>query len=77
MFSAALEIVLTIAYREAVSRKHAYLTLEHLLFALGQGFPRLWRSLAFAPSGEGDEKTREPRQGASQAFADTQVMGNL
>src|SRR5262249_40421034 len=34
MFSAALEIVLTIAYREAVSRRHAYLTLEHLLFAL-------------------------------------------
>ena len=34
MFSAALEIVLTIAYREAVARKHAYLTLEHLLYAL-------------------------------------------
>ncbi len=34
MFAPALEIVLTIAYREAVSRKHAYLTLEHLLYAL-------------------------------------------
>ena len=34
MFSAALEIVLAIAYREAVARRHAYLTLEHLLFAL-------------------------------------------
>ena len=34
MFSAALEVVLTIAYREAVSRRHAYLTLEHLLYAL-------------------------------------------
>jgi ATP-dependent Clp protease ATP-binding subunit ClpA len=34
VFSASLEIVLTIAYREAVSRRHAYLTLEHLLFAL-------------------------------------------
>src|SRR5215813_9367005 len=34
MFSAAVEIVLTIAYREAVSRRHAYLTLEHLLYAL-------------------------------------------
>jgi ATP-dependent Clp protease ATP-binding subunit ClpA len=34
MFSASLEVVLTIAYREAVSRRHAYLTLEHLLFAL-------------------------------------------
>jgi ATP-dependent Clp protease ATP-binding subunit ClpA len=34
MFSASIEIVLTIAYREAVSRRHAYLTLEHLLYAL-------------------------------------------
>ena len=34
MFSAALEVVLTIAYREAASRRHAYLTLEHLLYAL-------------------------------------------
>ena len=34
MFSRALELVLTIAYREAVSRRHAYVTLEHLLYAL-------------------------------------------
>ena len=34
MFSASLEIVLTVSYREAVSRNHAYLTLEHLLYAL-------------------------------------------
>src|SRR5580704_15671971 len=34
MFSASLELVLTVAYREAVSRRHAYLTLEHLLYAL-------------------------------------------
>jgi ATP-dependent Clp protease ATP-binding subunit ClpA len=34
VFSVSLEIVLTIAYREAVSRRHAYLTLEHLLYAL-------------------------------------------
>ena len=34
MFSPALEVVLNIAYREAVSRRHAYLTLEHLLYAL-------------------------------------------
>jgi ATP-dependent Clp protease ATP-binding subunit ClpA len=34
VFSASLEVVLTIAYREAVSRRHAYLTLEHLLYAL-------------------------------------------
>ena len=34
MFSQALEIVLTIAYREATSRRHTHLTLEHLLYAL-------------------------------------------
>ena len=34
MFSPALELVLTIAFREAVSRRHAHLTLEHLLYAL-------------------------------------------
>ena len=34
MFSASLEIVLAIAYREAVSRRHGYVTLEHLLYAL-------------------------------------------
>jgi ATP-dependent Clp protease ATP-binding subunit ClpA len=34
MFSSALEIVLTVAYREATSRRHTHLTLEHLLYAL-------------------------------------------
>jgi len=34
VFSASIEVVLAIAYREAVSRRHAYLTLEHLLYAL-------------------------------------------
>jgi ATP-dependent Clp protease ATP-binding subunit ClpA len=34
MFSPALELVLTIAFREAVTRRHAHLTLEHLLYAL-------------------------------------------
>ena len=34
MFSSSVEVVLTIAYREAVSRRHAYVTLEHLLYAL-------------------------------------------
>jgi ATP-dependent Clp protease ATP-binding subunit ClpA len=59
VFSASLEIVLAIAYREAVSRRHAYLTLEHLLFALahdregerilaacGADLPRLRQDLA-------------------------------
>jgi ATP-dependent Clp protease ATP-binding subunit ClpA len=34
VFSASVEVVLQIAFREAVSRRHAYLTLEHLLYAL-------------------------------------------
>ena len=34
MFSPALEIVLGIALRETISRRHVYLTLEHLLYAL-------------------------------------------
>jgi ATP-dependent Clp protease ATP-binding subunit ClpA len=34
VFSPALEIVLSVALREAISRHHAYLTLEHLLYAL-------------------------------------------
>jgi ATP-dependent Clp protease ATP-binding subunit ClpA len=34
VFSPALEIVLNIALREAATRKHAYLTLEHLLYVL-------------------------------------------
>src|SRR5438093_7279951 len=34
VFSSAVEVVLAIAYREAASRRHAYVTLEHLLYAL-------------------------------------------
>ncbi len=58
MFSQALEIVLTVAYREATSRRHTHLTLEHLLYALahdhdgerilaacGADLPRLRRDL--------------------------------
>ena len=48
MFSPALEIVLTIAHREATSRRHAHLTLEHLLYALahdpdGEAILAAWR----------------------------------
>ena len=35
MFSASLELILNVAYREAASRRHTHLTLEHLLYALG------------------------------------------
>ena len=34
MFSASVEMLLHVAYREATSRRHAHLTLEHLLFVL-------------------------------------------
>src|SRR5437588_344759 len=34
MFSPSLEVVLTVAYREAAARRHTHLTLEHLLYAL-------------------------------------------
>jgi ATP-dependent Clp protease ATP-binding subunit ClpA len=34
VFSPSLEIVLTVAYREATARRHTHLTLEHLLYAL-------------------------------------------
>ena len=34
MFSASLELILNIAYREASSRRHTHLTLEHLLYTL-------------------------------------------
>jgi ATP-dependent Clp protease ATP-binding subunit ClpA len=34
MFSTTLELVLQVAYREAVTRRHSYLTLEHLLYAV-------------------------------------------
>jgi ATP-dependent Clp protease ATP-binding subunit ClpA len=34
MFSPTLEVILTVAHREAGSRRHTHLTLEHLLYAL-------------------------------------------
>jgi ATP-dependent Clp protease ATP-binding subunit ClpA len=34
MFSAAVELLLNVAWREATSRRHAHLTLEHLLYVL-------------------------------------------
>ncbi len=34
MLSATVEMILTVAFREAQSRRHAHLTLEHLLYAI-------------------------------------------
>ncbi len=34
MFSAAIELILNVAYREATVRRHTHMTLEHLLYVL-------------------------------------------
>jgi len=34
MFSTSVELLLSVAYREATSRRHTHLTLEHLLYVL-------------------------------------------
>jgi ATP-dependent Clp protease ATP-binding subunit ClpA len=34
MFSSSVELILSIAYREATARRHTHLTLEHLLYVL-------------------------------------------
>ena len=73
MFSPALEIVLNIAVREAVSRRHVYLTLEHLLYVLahdvdgeqilaacGADLPALRRALGTYL----DESVEQQRRGA-------------
>ena len=64
MFSPALEAVLTVAFREATSRRHTHLTLEHLLYALahdpdgeqilgacGADLPQLRKDLDRLPGG--------------------------
>jgi ATP-dependent Clp protease ATP-binding subunit ClpA len=76
VFSPALEIVLNIALREAISRRHAYLTLEHLLYALahdpdgerilgacGADLPALRRAL----SAYLDESIERLRSGSERA----------
>ncbi len=83
MFSPALEIVLNIAVREAVSRRHAYLTLEHLLYALahdvdgeqilaacGADLPALRRALVtyLDESIEQQRRGEEPNPEQSIAF---------
>ncbi len=58
MFSSSVEMLLNVTYREAVSRRHAHLTLEHLLYVMahdiegekilascGADLPRLRREL--------------------------------
>src|SRR6188474_2387427 len=87
MFSASIEIVLTIAYREAVSRRHAYLTLEHLLYALahdpegerilqgcGADLPRLRRELSDYLDSSVEELRRGQEREPEQTAAFRRVL---
>jgi ATP-dependent Clp protease ATP-binding subunit ClpA len=87
VFSAALEIVLAIAYREAVARRHAYLTLEHLLFALahdaegerilvgcGADVPRLRQELNEYLSESIEQLKRGQERGPEQTAAFQRVL---
>ena len=66
MFSNSVELILSIAYREATARRHTHLTLEHLLYVLahdaegekilnacGADLPALRSELEQVPVGEG------------------------
>ena len=77
MFSQAFEIVLTVAYREATSRRHTHLTLEHLLYALahdhdgerilaacGADLPKLAPRSRQVPEGVGRAVRPRPAEGA-------------
>ena len=82
MFSQALEIVLTIAHREASSRRHTHLTLEHLLYALahdpdgeailaacGVNLPKLRQELDRYLSDEVEQFPRGREKDPSQTLA--------
>ena len=86
MFSPALEAVLSIAMREAISRRHAYLTLEHLLYALchdmdgerilaaaGADLPALRRALA-AYLDESVEQVKRGQREPEQTVAFRRVL---
>ena len=77
MFSVALEMVLSVAFREALSRRHAHLTLEHLLYAIahdpggeeilqavGVGLPRLRARAEAVPRGARSSSCPRARTGA-------------
>jgi ATP-dependent Clp protease ATP-binding subunit ClpA len=87
VFSASIEVVLTIAYREAVSRRHAYVTLEHLLYALahdtdgeriltacGTDLPRLRRDLDAYLTQSIEQQKRGDRREPEQTAAFRRVL---
>jgi ATP-dependent Clp protease ATP-binding subunit ClpA len=87
MFSAAVEMLLHIAYREAVSRRHTTLTLEHLLYVLthdlegerilaacGTDLPRLRRELDAFLSGSVEQYPRGMEKEPEQTRAFRRVL---
>jgi ATP-dependent Clp protease ATP-binding subunit ClpA len=87
MFSAAVEMLLHIAYREAVSRRHTTLTLEHLLYVLthdmegerilaacGADLPRLRRDLDAFLSGSIEQYPRGMEKEPEQTRAFRRVL---
>jgi ATP-dependent Clp protease ATP-binding subunit ClpA len=79
--------VLTIAYREAVSRRHAYVTLEHLLYALahdndgerilaacGTDLPKLRRELDTYLSHSIEQQKRSDQREPEQTAAFRRVL---
>ena len=87
MFSQALEIVLTIAHREATSRRHTHLTLEHLLYALahdpdgeailgacGADLPRLRQTLDAYLSEQVEQFPRGREKDPAQTVAFRRVL---
>ena len=87
MFSPALEIVLTVAYREATSRRHTHLTLEHLLYALahdpdgerilsacGADLPQLRRDLDKYLNESVEQYTRGQQKEPEQTLAFRRVL---
>jgi ATP-dependent Clp protease ATP-binding subunit ClpA len=87
LFSASIEVVLTIAYREAVSRRHAYVTLEHLLYALahdndgerilaacGSDLPKLRRELDAYLSHSIEQQKRGDQREPEQTAAFRRVL---
>src|SRR5947207_15901211 len=89
MFSPAVEIVLSIAFREAVSRRHAYLTLEHLLYVLahdadgerilaacGADLPALRRALGTFLDESIERQPRGAERDPEQTMAFRRVLQN-
>jgi ATP-dependent Clp protease ATP-binding subunit ClpA len=87
MFSSAVEMLLHIAYREAVSRRHTTLTLEHLLYVLthdlegerilaacGTDLPRLRRELDGFLTGSVEQYPRGMEKEPEQTRAFRRVL---